>query len=377
MFISNIHLDNFRNYNSLSLDIPEAGAFFTGANGSGKTNLLEAVFLLCTARSQRGSKRGDCIRFGSDYCHVEGTFRPETTGPMTSVSSVTSVSPATSVSIGFNRDQKVSMRINGRAISSFSQWLGHGLVVSFGPDDLLIVQGLPRERRNFLDLVISQLDPVYLDSLICYKKNLAQRNNLLVRRIDDTQLDAFEEEMIRYGSTIFFKRREILHVMAPLFAEFYREISGKKETGSLEYRPSVPCDSSTQNDWKNVFFSSLKNARNRDIQTGHSSVGPHRDDVVFNVNGKSARAFASLGQCTTAALAVRMSSVLVSQRYRNENMIFLFDDAVSYLDAMRTSRVFPLLAHRGQILITAPADREPRIEGIPRFAIQEGTVHTS
>jgi DNA replication and repair protein RecF len=365
MFISNIHLDNFRNYNSLSLEIPETGALFIGANGSGKTNLLEAIFLLCTARSQRGSKRGDCIRFGSDYCHVEGTFKAEAT------------TPATSVSIGFNRDQKVSMRINGRAISSFSQWFGHSLVVSFGPDDLLIVQGLPRERRNFLDLVISQLDPAYLDSLICYKKNLAQRNNLLVRRIDDTQLDAFEEEMIRYGSAIFLKRREIIGVMAPLFAEFYREISGKKETGSLEYRPSVLCDSSTQNDWKNVFFSSLKNARNRDIQNGHSSVGPHRDDMVFHINGKDARAFASLGQCTTATLAVRMSSVLVSQRYRNETMIFLFDDAVSYLDAMRTSRVFPLLSHRGQLLITAPAEREPRIEGIPCFGIMEGTVHRS
>jgi len=363
MFISSLHCDNFRNYNSLSIELPRSGALFTGPNGSGKTNLLEAIFLLCTARSQRGSHRSDLIRFGSDYCHVEGTFLDEKTDPA-------------AVSFGFNREQKVSMKINGRTLASFSEWFGHRPVVSFSPDDLKIVQGLPKERRNFLDLVISQLDQVYLESLINYKKNLAQRNNLLTRRIDDAQLDAFEEEMVRYGSVIFLKRQEILGFMAPLFAEFYREISGENEAGSLEYRPSIRCDSTTQNDWKNVFFTYLKNARNRDIQNGFSSVGPHRDDIMFFVNGKDARIFSSLGQCVTVSLAVRMSSVLVSQQYRNDTMIFLFDDAVSYLDTTRTSRVFPLLANRGQLFITAPSDREPTaaIGSIPRFCVREGTV---
>jgi DNA replication and repair protein RecF len=361
MFISSLQCDNFRNYNSLSIDLPREGALFVGANGSGKTNLLEAIFLLCTARSQRGSRRSDCIRFGSE-CHAEGTFAGEENAP------------ATAVSIGFSRQGRVSMKINGKTISSFSQWIGHGLVVSFGPDDLSIVQGLPADRRNFLDLVISQIDPVYLESLICYRRNLAQRNNLLARRIDDAQLDAFEEEMVRYGAVVFTKRKEVLDVMAPSFVDFYGEISGKKEAGSLEYRPSIRCDSTTQNDWKNVFFNELKKARNRDIQNGFSSVGPHRDDIAFFVNGTNARAFASLGQCTTVSLAARMSSVLVSRRYRNDTMIFLFDDAVSYLDAMRTSRVFPLLSNRGQLLITAPSEREPDITGIARFRIHEGTV---
>jgi DNA replication and repair protein RecF len=364
MFISSLRCDNFRNYNSLSIDLPRQGGLFIGPNGSGKTNLLEAIFLLCTARSQRGSHRSDLIRFGSAYCHLEGTFLSEKT------------EPAASVSIGFNREQKVSMKINGRTLSSFSEWFGHRCVVSFSPDDLRIVQGLPKERRIFLDLVISQLDPAYLESLIAYKKNLAQRNNLLTRRINDAQLDAFEEEMVNYGSAIFLKRREILDLMAPLFAGFYREISGEKEAGSLEYKPSIRCDSTTQNDWKNVFFTSLKNAKNRDIQNGFSSVGPHRDDIMFFVNGKDARIFASLGQCVTVCLAARISSVLVSQQYRDDTMIFLFDDAVGYLDAMRTLRVFPLLANRGQLFITAPSEREPlaAISGIQRFCIQDGKV---
>jgi DNA replication and repair protein RecF len=365
MFISSLHCDNFRNYSSLSVDIPRQGALFIGANGSGKSNLLEAVFLLCTARSQRGSRRGDLIKFGSDFCHVEGAFLPDT---------VTPASLASSVSIGFSRDQKVSMKINGRTLTSFSQWFGHSLVVSFSPDDLRIVQGLPKDRRGFLDLVISQIDPGYLESLISYKKNLAQRNNLLIRRIHDEQLDAFEEEMVRYGSAIFAKRHEILATMAPFFTDFYKEISGGKDAGSLEYYPSMRCDSTIQTDWENVFFKGLKNARNKDVQNGFSSVGPHRDDIAFYVDGKDARTFASLGQCTTVSLAARMSSILVSQKYRNDAMIFLFDDAVSFLDAMRTSRVFPLLSNRGQILITAPSEREPALGDIPRFRIREGTV---
>jgi DNA replication and repair protein RecF len=362
MFISRLCLDNFRNYKDLSLDIPEKGALFTGPNGSGKTNLLEAVFLLCTARSQRGSARGDLIRFSSDYSYVEGVFCKKDNGA------------ATQVSIGFNREQKVSMKVNDRAISSFSQWLGHGMAVSFGPDDLKLVQGAPRERRNFLDIFLSQIDPAYLESLILYKKNLTQRNNLLSKRCSDAQLDAYEDSMALHGAPVFAKRQEICAAMAPVFTSFYGEISGNSESASMEYKPSIRCDSGAEKDWKKEFYNSLNNAKNKDIQNGYSSVGPHRDDVQFFVNGNDARSFASIGQCSTISLSLRMSSVLVSGHYRKEAMIFLFDDAVSYLDAMRTSRVFPLLERRGQLLITAPSNREPLVADIPHFTIQEGAV---
>lgn len=362
MYISRIHLDNFRNYKDLSLDISEKGAFFTGLNGSGKTNLLEAVFLLCTARSQRGATRSELIGFSSDYCYVEGVFsKKENIG-------------ATPVSIGFNREQKVSMKVNGRAISSFSQWIGHGMAVSFGPDDMKLVQGFPKERRNFLDLFISQLDPAYLEALILYRKNLGQRNRLLAKKINDAQLDVYEEAMVRHGTPILIKRRKICTDMAPVFASFYREISGNGESASMEYMPSIRCDSSTQNEWENVFYSCLKNAKNKDVQNGFSSIGPHRDDILFSVNGSDARSFASLGQCTTVSLSARMSSVVVSEQHRKETMIFLFDDAVSYLDTLRAARVFPLLEHRGQLLITAPFSREPHLKDIPHFTIREGTV---
>ena len=160
----------------------------------------------------------------------------------------------------------------------------------------------------------------------------------------------------------------------PYFTDFYDKISNEKEHGTMQFIPSIRCDSATQNDWKNVFLESLENVKQKDIQNGYSSVGPHRDDLLFFVNKKDARSFASLGQCTTTVLALRMASILVCEQYRKDDMIFLFDDAVSFLDTMRTSRVFPLLRDRGQILVTAPLNREPDDLDLPRFRINDGMI---
>ncbi len=362
MFLSRISLDNFRNYKDLSLDIPERGMLLTGSNGSGKTNLLEAIFLLCTARSQRGATRNELIGFSSDYCYAEGVFSNSESGKNVPVS------------IGFNREQKVSMKADGRPIASFSQWLGHGMAVSFGPEDLALVQGAPRDRRNFLDIFISQIDPPYLASLISYKKSLAQRNSLLARKIGDAQLDVYEDAMARHGASVFHKRSALCAAMAPVFASLYADISGNGETASMEYKPSVRCEAGSPEDWENAFCNSLRSGRSRDVLAGFSSAGPHRDDIILLVNNCDARSFASLGQSTTVALSLRMASVLMSERYGKDSMIFLFDDAVSYLDSARSSRVVPLLEHRGQLLVTSPSDRDNGVFALPRFVVREGAV---
>jgi|WetSurMetagenome_2_1015567.scaffolds.fasta_scaffold00220_3 DNA replication and repair protein RecF len=362
MFLSRIRLDNFRNYKELSIDFPEKGMLLSGTNGSGKTNLLEAVFLLCTARSQRGSARNEIIGFSSDYCYAEGVFSNGHAGGQMPVS------------IGFNRDQKVSMTADGRPIASFSQWLGHGMAVSFGPEDIELVQGAPAARRNFLDIFISQVDPHYLASLISYKKNLAQRNRLLAQKISDAQLDVYEEAMAVRGAAVFLKRREICDVMAPLFAELHGDISGGGERATMEYRPSVRCGDDALESWKSAFLGALRTSRARDVAMGFSSIGPHRDDIDLYVNGNSARSFASLGQATTIALSLRMATVMLGERRFNDTMIFLFDDAISYLDSARSARVFPLLEHRGQLLVTAPTDRDGGVFSLPRFIVRDGTV---
>ena len=360
MYLSRITLDNFRNYESFSLDFPPEGAVVYGLNGSGKTNLLEAIYFLCAARSQRQSTRDAMIRFSSDYCYLEGAF----THAETQYTEIACV--------GFSRDKKISMKIAGNAISTFSQWLERATVISFGPDDIQLVQGQPKERRAFLDLLISQMDPAYLDSLIQYRRNLAQRNVLLAAKIDDMQMDAYEQAMAIHGAELFIKRTKIIDFMKKYFSVLYGEISENRELALLEYKPSIRCDSDTFDEWKNVFYNGLKNTRKKDIQNGFSSIGPHRDDMVMYLDGKPSKTFASQGQCTTLTLSLRMSSILCCEAYHKNTMIFLFDDALTYLDTVRTSRVFPLIQSRGQIFVATASDRDMQLQHLPRITIARG-----
>jgi DNA replication and repair protein RecF len=362
MYLSRLTLDNFRNFECASVEFPPEGAVFFGPNGSGKTNLLEAIYYLCTARSQRQASREEMIRFSADVSFVEGLFTREAGNAQTIVSS------------GFSRDKRASIKIDGIVQPSFSKWLGHTVAIPFGPEDLRLVKGGPRERRAFLDVLLCQIDAAYLENLIAYKNNCAQRNALLARHIDDIHLDVYEEKMAAHGAALFLRRQELAHFMSPHFARFYREISSDREPASIEYKPSVQCDLSTQKEWENVFYKGLKDTRKKDIQNGYSSIGPHRDDLLLSVDGKPAKLFASQGQCTTVTLSLRMCSVICGETYKKETMIFLFDDALTYLDKERTSRIFPLIKNKGQIFHATSFDQGVTIAGIPRITIENGRV---
>jgi DNA replication and repair protein RecF len=302
------------------------------------------------------------IRFSSDFSFVEGVFTGHDGAKPTTVSS------------GFSRDKKASMKIDGLVQPSFSRWFGHSVVITFGPDDIKLIRGMPRERRSFLDLLLCQVDGSYLENLIAYKHHCQQRNALLSRSFDDIHLDVHEEKMAIHGATIFLGRQEILSFIKPHFTQFYREISSCGENASIEYKPSIECDSTTQNEWQKVFYNRLKESRKKDIMNGFSSIGPHRDDILFFVNGKPAKPFASQGQCTTLTLALRMCSVLCGEHFKKDAMIFLFDDALTYLDEQRTSRVFPLVKDKGQIFLASATDQRTILSDIPRIVVADGRV---
>jgi DNA replication and repair protein RecF len=362
MYLSRLTLDHFRNFQSISIEFPPEGMILVGPNGSGKTNLLEAIFYLCTARSQRQATRDEMIRFLSDYSFVEGVFaRQDGNAPIT-------------VSSGFSRDKKTSVKIDGVLQPSFSKWFGHSIAIPFGPDDVRLVRGMPRERRSFLDMLLCQIDASYLENLIAYKKNCLERNILLSQKRDDEHLDVYEERMAVYGAALFLRRQEFLAFIQPHFARFYREISGNRESASIDYKPSIQCDLSTLKGWENVFYSELKKTRKKDIINGFSSAGPQRDDILLCVNDKPAKLFASQGQCTTLTLSLRMCSVLCGEAYKKDTMIFLFDDALTYLDGERTSRIFPLVKNKGQIFLATSSDQGMTISDIPRSKVADGQV---
>lgn len=360
MNLHHLRLLNFRNYNDLILSFPAEGAVFEGMNGSGKTNILEAIYILCTGRSQRGAKRSEMINFRHNETFLEGEFIKN--------------GESTIASMGFSRDKKVVMKLNGTPVSSFSEWFGRRPVVSFGTDDMQLVNGNPEIRRKFIDILCSQIDSEYLSSIVAYKHSLLSRNRILASNFNKLQCEIYEEKMVESGAEIFVKRNQILKILGSLLNDYYGEISGNKETVELAYEPSISCECISKNEWKNVFYKVLKERRNKDIEIGFSSIGPHRDDIRFLLNQKPAKSYGSQGQCRSIVLALKLSSVSCIEHFRNEDMIFLIDDAVSELDQDRTSRVFPLIENKGQVFIATPLLSSPTRKSLLRCKVSDGRV---
>ncbi|MDD5675639.1 MAG: AAA family ATPase, partial [Chitinivibrionales bacterium] len=194
MALTHLSLTDFRNYRLLAVDIDEAGMVIHGANGSGKTNLLESIHLLCTGRSQRHAARREMIAFNAEVSVVEGTFFSHRTGmPLRA-------------SIGFDREKKIALQRNGQPVRAFSEWLGMAAVLSFGPEDIALVTCAPAQRRGFCDMLICQLDPLYCAALGRYKKNMLQKNFLLAHAREDDCLALYEQQMAEAGAFIALKR---------------------------------------------------------------------------------------------------------------------------------------------------------------------------
>ncbi len=361
MHLYHLRLQNFRNYPDLELNFPPQGALFEGLNGSGKTNLLESIHLLCTGRSQRGALRSAMISHEADSCFAEGCFSLKD-------------GQDCKASIGFSRDKKLVMRRRDCVVNSFSEWFGERPVVSFGIDDLDLVYGPPENRRRFLDMLICQMDRQYLENLGRYRHSMLCRNSLMGKTEDSLQFEIYEQPMAEAAGELFFRRAEVISEIKPLLSDFYGQISGAGELADMEYEPRWRCDLSGKSEWKNVFFHFLGERRKKDIEMGFSASGPHRDDLRFLLNRKPAKTFGSQGQCRSFILSLKLASVLLLERHRLDNMIFLIDDAVSELDSTRTSRVYPLLQGRGQVFIATPRCEAPLQEQVLRCTVSNGKV---
>ena len=344
-----------------------------GLNGTGKTNLLESIHVLCTGRSQRGASRIDMISHGQDTSYIEGDFCYDGDDVV-----VGAAAPAArrvvNTAIGFSRDKKLVMKRDGLDLRSYSEWFGERPVVSFGTDDLELVYGAPEARRKFIDMLISQIDRQYMDALTAYRKNMASRNALFGRTNDPLQFELYERAMASSAAEIVFRRREIVAELCELLNNYYSEISPRKEPVSVEYFPKFKCDFTCVSDWQNLYLNSLSERRLKDAELMFTSSGPHRDDLRFLLDGRAAKSYASQGQCRSFALSLKLGSALLLEHRRGCGMIFLVDDAVSELDPERTSRVYPLLEGRGQIFIATPVCHATLGNNVLKCVVENGTI---
>jgi DNA replication and repair protein RecF len=360
MHLQSLVLQNFRNHASLSLSFPPAGALFEGPNGAGKTNILEGIHMLCTGRSQRGAARADMIAYGQEAAFVSGDFCDG--------------SGARSAALGFSRDKKTVMKIDGEAVGSYSEWFGARPAVSFGADDLELVYGAPEARRKFLDMLISQTDRAYLEALLSYRRAMLCRNALLGKTCDAMQFEVYEQAMSESAARLVFGRMEAVGELSGHTKEFYAQICGGAEDIGVEYAPKFKCDISNAREWQSVYLNTLAQRRVKDAELMYTAAGPHRDDLRFELNGRAAKSHASQGQCRSIALALKLGAARLIEQRHSGGMIFLVDDAVSELDPERTSRVYPLLEGRGQVFIATPRCSVALGGGVLRCVVEAGRV---
>jgi len=338
MHLAHLRLRDFRNYARLDVDFAPGFHLLLGENAQGKTNILEAIYLMATLRSFRGVGGAQMVRHGRKGYFAGGRVVGQ---------------GEHDIKIYWSSQER-TLSLDGQPMRRLTDYLGVLRVVVFCTEDLQLVKGTPRVRRRFLDLLLSQTHPTYLPLLQRYTRALRSRNALLKRRSpDQAAIESFSRELVSAGEQIVRLRRELAPRFSPLARLAYRRISSEAEELRLEYQPSVQQD----------FAVELAQSRPRESAYRATLVGPHRDDVQLLVNDRSAAQFGSEGQKRTLAIALKLAQAEYLTGIHSSPPVLLIDDIMGELDVKRRSGFLPLLerAHqsRGQVFMTATEENWP------------------
>ena len=336
MRLTALDVENYRNIRAAHF---EPGAELTvvcGDNGQGKTNLLEAVWLLTGSKSFRGAKDAELVREGEDFAAV--------TGELESGGAACRVRVAIAGERSGRRGRTAQK--NGVDYGRATNLAGTFTAVVFEPGHLSLVKGSPEGRRKFVDAALCQLYPGYLAALRRYQRAMTQKNALLKqmgRGADEGLLDVFDDAMAAAGEEMMRRRGAYLAMLAPRAEALYDEISSGRE--ALRVRYEATCAPGGLRE-------ALSEARRRDAAAGFCTAGPHREDVTITVDGREAKSFASQGQKRSAALSLKLAEAAVAADVLGEHPVMLLDDVLSELDEARQDYLLSRIAGR-QTIVTA------------------------
>ena len=326
MKLLSLRLQDWRNVVSAELDCDGRFIVLHGPNAQGKTNLLEAVYALATLKSFRTRKNRELIRFGEDVARLRGQIDD---GHITRELSL-EVQPTSKR--GF---------IDGKPPSQLREYFEGIRAVLFAPEDTALVRGAPELRRAFVDRAAFTASATFLEIAQVHKRLLDQRAALLRRfPVDPEQLAVFDEQLAVAGARLVLRRRRLLDELEAPFTELHARISGHGEA-TMSYRSCLPV-SEDLGVLSGVYMDALVRTRQSSIDRGINLVGPQRDDLVLELDGQPARAFASQGQTRRIVLALKLSELLAA-RARGARPLFLLDDLSSELDRLRRGRLVELL----------------------------------
>ncbi len=334
--------------------------FLKGKNASGKTNMLEAIYLLGIGKSPRTPRDKELIRFDCERAYIKAVIEKK----------------YRSHTIEFVLEKNAKkISIDGLPISRLSELVGVFNVVFFSPDELKFIKDSPADRRQFLDISLCQQSKMYFLSLAKYNKILAQRNKLLKTDYKNPSiadmLSIWDTQFAEYGANLILARRAYVKKLCPFAEQTHAELTSNKESLSLQYECCV--DASSRAEIVAELISKLRENMDKDLSLFHTSFGPHRDDIKICINDLDARKFASQGQQRSAALSVKIAELSLFEKETGESPVLLLDDVLSELDENRKMKLLNLSC-RTQTLITC-TNFDFKLPIAPKqFVIENGKI---
>lgn len=346
MHLENLSLIYFKNYEELNLNFSAQINCFVGENGGGKTNLLDAIHYLSLTKSAFNAIDVQNIQHEQPFFLVKGTF--------------SSFEKQYTIQCSLKSGQKKIIRNNKKTYEKISDHIGLFPLILIAPDDTNIIREGSEMRRKFFDSIISQLDSVYLSNLIKYNHILRQRNNLLKQFaernfLDKDLLEQYDMQLLKFGEAIFVKRQQFIKDYLPVFIKHYQNLSSSKEQVSLQYKADFSCQNK-----ENLFEESLR----KDLALQRTTIGIHKDDFIFEIEGFPLKKFGSQGQQKSFLIALKLAQFDVIRSAKGYKPILLLDDVFDKLDDQRIQKLMEMVAGHsfGQLFVTdARPERTARI----------------
>lgn len=359
MFISEIQLNNYRNYEIAKVELSEGINVLLGENAQGKTNLLEAVYLCSIGKSMRTPRDRELIRYECNRAKI---------------SAVTKSAVGTNrVDIVLEKHDNKRVSINGAQASKLGELMGIIRTVLFSPDEMAIIKDGPSERRRFMDIALCQLSRAYFYLLQRYNKILSQRNRLLKNKVGSETLDVWDLQLAYEGAKIIKTRKGFVSRMNELTQNVHNFLTDNKENLTLNYESIA---GKNENEIRENFLAELNRTRVRDCQNGFTHIGAHTDDFSVMANEIDLRKYGSQGQQRTAALTLKLALLDLFKTETNESSILLLDDVFSELDKNRQKRLIEKLKGHQTIITCTHLDDTifSSREGMRIFYVKDGVV---
>lgn len=357
MKIKELALNCYRNYENQTIEFSDGINILYGDNAQGKTNILEAIYMLATTKSHRGSKDKEIIMFDRDDAHIRADINKNEIGHR--------------IDMHLRKNRSKGVAIDRIPIKKSAELFGLINIIIFSPEDLSIIKESPSERRRFIDMELCQLNKIYYSDLSTYNKVLMQRNNLLKQIYYDKSkidmLSVWDLQLSDYGTRIIRERIKFIDMIGEIIKEIHSKLTSGKETIQVVYDKNINEDD---------FLEELSTKRDNDLRLQSTQIGPHRDDIIFMVNDRDVKKYGSQGQQRTVALSLKLAEIELVKQLINDNPILLLDDVMSELDSTRRNELLSSIDDTQTIITCTGYDDfiKERLSIDRLYRVENGTI---